>query len=183
MQEDLLQFLEAAELLSTDQVIWGKGTLPLQVSYYKSASRTPHKYVSSVRGIIFEHERVMVVREPGGHLYILPGGRVEKGESLIQTLRRELLEETGWTIESPRRIGFMHLHHLGPRPEDYIYPFPDFVWPVFTAGARDFVPSARVPDRWVDEYEFQPVEEVRSLPLEKGQLRLLDAAIAVRSGR
>lgn len=35
----------------------------------------------------------------------LPGGGVDPGESPLQALHREVWEETGWTISSPRRLG------------------------------------------------------------------------------
>ena len=35
----------------------------------------------------------------------LPGGGVDANESLFQALHREVLEETGWWIAAPRRIG------------------------------------------------------------------------------
>lgn len=35
----------------------------------------------------------------------LPGGGVEAGESPLHALHREVFEETGWKIASPRRLG------------------------------------------------------------------------------
>jgi len=35
----------------------------------------------------------------------LPGGGIDPGESAIQALHREVLEETGWRIAAPRKLG------------------------------------------------------------------------------
>jgi len=37
--------------------------------------------------------------------YQLPGGGIDKGEHPIAALHREVMEETGWHIGTPRRIG------------------------------------------------------------------------------
>ncbi|TCP61114.1 8-oxo-dGTP diphosphatase [Rhodovulum bhavnagarense] len=35
----------------------------------------------------------------------LPGGGIDRGESPLQALHREVFEETGWRIAAPRRLG------------------------------------------------------------------------------
>ncbi|MXU64927.1 NUDIX hydrolase [Oceanomicrobium pacificus] len=35
----------------------------------------------------------------------LPGGGIDPGESPLRALHREVMEETGWTIAAPRRLG------------------------------------------------------------------------------
>ena len=35
----------------------------------------------------------------------LPGGGIDKGESPLPALHREVFEETGWSITAPRRLG------------------------------------------------------------------------------
>ncbi len=35
----------------------------------------------------------------------MPGGGIDKGESPVRALHREVYEETGWNIAAPRRIG------------------------------------------------------------------------------
>ncbi|MEM1272469.1 MAG: NUDIX hydrolase [Pseudomonadota bacterium] len=59
-----------------------------------------------------------VVVAPGGLLvtfqerpkpeFQLPGGGIDPGESSLPALRREILEETGFTIQRPRRLGMFH---------------------------------------------------------------------------
>lgn len=46
----------------------------------------------------------MYVGDEGGGL-TFPGGHIEKGESFVDSVIREVYEETGLTIENPRICG------------------------------------------------------------------------------
>ena len=56
-----------------------------------------------VYGICFENGKLLCIektRGPYQHRFDLPGGSQEEGEGLTETLKREVLEETGYTLNS-----------------------------------------------------------------------------------
>jgi mutator protein MutT len=64
--------------------------------------RYPDRPIVGVGALIVQHDRVLLVRrasEPLKGEWSLPGGLVETGETLVAALKRELLEETGLSIE------------------------------------------------------------------------------------
>ena len=62
----------------------------------------PRRPILAVSAAIIRDNRVLIVRRatpPAEGLYTLPGGGVEAGESLHDAIKREVLEETGISIE------------------------------------------------------------------------------------
>lgn len=63
---------------------------------------------SGVYAILPLGGRVLLTYQAGIHQeYQLTGGGIDPGESPLQALHREMREELGWSIASPRRIGTM----------------------------------------------------------------------------
>lgn len=178
MKTDLAEFLDSGKCLYRESVSWG--AIRLRISSYSSTKPAPPTYVSSARAIVFRQDCVLVITEAHGEKHILPGGRRQKGERPETTLRREILEESGWRISGVARLGFMHLHHLSAKPDKYEYPYPDFIWPIYVANAHKFLPGARAPEETAMQADFLSIADVLRLPLNPGQRALLNVAIGNR---
>jgi len=158
----LAAFLAKYSLGTEELVHWDD--LRLRVTSYLAADPPPIEFVTSVRAIVLNGSSVILVRAPDG-THILPGGRREEGEALIDTLMREVLEETGWTIDQLQLLGVKHYHHLTPMPLDYRYPYPDFLQIIYRARAQQYLPQAREIDCYELETKFIRTAEALRLPL------------------
>lgn len=63
------------------------------------------KHWVSVAAAIVDGDRLLAIRRRDNDKWEPPGGTLEPGETIIAGLRREVLEETGLTVESPRLSG------------------------------------------------------------------------------
>lgn len=52
----------------------------------------------SVKGLFLKENKVLMMQQPDG-IWEPPGGRIQKGEDLLDCLKRECLEETGLNCE------------------------------------------------------------------------------------
>jgi ADP-ribose pyrophosphatase YjhB (NUDIX family) len=62
----------------------------------------PTRPFLAASAVIYRDGRILLVRRaraPGRDLFSLPGGVVEAGETLFEAVTREVLEETGLTVE------------------------------------------------------------------------------------
>lgn len=107
----------------------------------------------AVYGLIVHEEKILLVRHAPTQKYIPPGGGIDKGEQLQTALHREIMEETGITVE----IGdFLHVE------EDFYY----------------YEPTAQAVHGFMFIYECQPLEFELS-PVEYPPEEALDRALWV----
>jgi ADP-ribose pyrophosphatase YjhB (NUDIX family) len=170
----LAEFLAAHQAQTHEDGRWPD--LRFQLASYLCGRLPPLELIGSARAVLLragQGMQVMVVRDPGS-VHILPGGRRQAGEWLTQTLRRELLEETGWAIHQPYLLGVRHFHHCRTPAG---HPTPDFFQAVFAAHAKSSHPGAREVGGYELDAAFRPLADVRRLPLPANQRLFLHAAL------
>lgn len=80
--------------------LFAKMTLPAYQLYW----RVWKPKTTRVRALVIAGDDVLLVKHIGKSYWNLPGGMVEKGESLFKALQRELYEELGIKIFSVEKL-------------------------------------------------------------------------------
>lgn len=82
---------------------------------------------NSIKAIIINNTRLLVtkMKHKDGTYYTLPGGKQEADELMLEALKREVLEETGYRIEAKSllfiREGFKDPHEEGVHRIEFMF--------------------------------------------------------------
>ncbi|CAN5734311.1 NUDIX hydrolase [soil metagenome] len=129
----------------------------------------PDPPVPGVGVAVVSDGRLLLVRrgrEPGLGLWAVPGGKVERGERLIDAARREAREETGLEVAIGEVVWVGE--SIGPgHPPQWHYTLVDF--------RATVIGGHLAPDDDAAEAGWFTVEEARRLPLTPTMPALLDA--------
>lgn len=174
----LATYLAGLTPLHVADVMW---SVRLRQACYATKALPPDALVTSIRGMVFKDDAVLVVTDKSGERHLIPGGRREAGETYEQTLRREIGEETGWTVKPTSVFAVMHFHHLDPAPRDWPHLHPDFLQLVWLAEAIEHRPELREDDGFEIASEFLAIADARTRAIHAPSLALLDAALQVRA--
>ena len=182
MHIELTSFLGRRTTFASEAASWSweEHPLPLEVQHYVSEELPLERFITSVRAVVFREDSVLVLTDRKGDRFIAPGGRRNPGESLEETARREVFEETGWTLGTLYLLGFSHFHLLSRPPSDYPYPHPDFVHLIYMGEALHHQLNRAVRDDWVVGSDLVPIERVKHLEMGEAQPLLLAQAVRLR---
>jgi len=179
MTERLEEFLNQQGVYTEIVERWHSG-IQLRVRAYVTDTLPEQELVTTVRAVVWKDSELLVIRDASGYVHITPGGRREPQESLEATLRREVAEETGWSIRNIGLLGLLHFHHVTPKPEGYRYPYPDFLQLVYMADADGYQAASRKQGGYEVEAEFRKLGEAQRLGLPATQMLFLTAGLQRR---
>jgi ADP-ribose pyrophosphatase YjhB (NUDIX family) len=153
--------------------------VPLEFKACLSGELPPRELIGSVRALVLRGDDVLV-----SHMdrpWLMVGGRMEQGETVEQTLLREVAEETGWIARPIAVIGFIHVRHLDGQRPDWGRPAPHFLDPVFGVEALRYDPTLIGADDM--NCRLVAMSEVEQFGLEEVNLTFLRQALLTRGPR
>jgi ADP-ribose pyrophosphatase YjhB (NUDIX family) len=143
---------------------------PNIVSEVLSSTLPPIKEITTVFSLVTYEKKILLANLYRG--WDLPGGHVEEGESLEETLVREVYEETKIRVEKPTLIGYQQMEVLAEKPNEYRYPYPISYQVHYHAEVKkicDFTGDQETMGRGFFTYE--QMEKLENLQLRLGYIR------------
>lgn len=178
MDEDLAKFLSPLTAFEEETQVW-ESFGRVRIACYLTDETPPPKHVTSARAVVIDDDRVLLVQDRDG-VHIIPGGKLEPGETPEEAMRREVIEETGWGLEFCTQIGLLHFTHVSAMSEGQTIQ-PDFLQVVYAAVSGKYHPDLREADGYEIGSEFVSIDQVRQMSLGTGQPTYIEAAIRATS--
>ncbi len=178
MDDDLADFLSPLTAFEEETQFWESvGTM--RISCYLTDKMPPIRDVSSARAVVIDGDRVLLVQDPD-ESHIIPGGRLEPDETPEDAMRREVIEETGWSLMFCTPIGLLHFTHVRAIHEGQTH-LPDFLQVVYAAIPGKHHPELMETDGYEIGAEFVSIDQVRQMTLGTGQETYIETAIRATS--
>ena len=113
-------------------------------------------YIFNIRvtGILIEDNKILIVKQKlsESRTWSLPGGRLERGETLEQGLKRELKEETGLAVQIEELLYLCDVNTSGNT----------ILHITFLVSRTDGEPTLPT-----SEYDANPIHDVRFVPIDE----------------
>ena len=141
-----------------------------------------YKLTIGCNGAIFKNKSVLLILRNDYDVWSMPGGGLERGETLKECVRREVFEETGYEVSVKRLVGI----YEKPIKDDMVFVFECEIVggkAKINSEARDiqFFPIDALPEnitdnareRIRDAHEAKEVIHKVQIPTDRGKLKKL----------
>lgn len=119
-----------------------------------------------VNCLVHWHDGIVMLQKPRRGWWFLPGGKVEETETWLEAARREVLEETGLSVDEVSLRG-IYLLHLLPGEDK-----PGISRTIVQFSAAS-VAGQLLQDTREGILQVIPVNELDNLPMDAGDLKML----------
>lgn len=116
--------------------------------------------------LLREEDRVLMLQKPSKGWWVAPGGKMESGESIKDSVVREFREETGLYLQNPVLKGVFTF--IIKEDETIVSE-----WMMFTFYAEKYQ-GKLVKETSEGTNAWQPIESFQELPMAEGDRHLLD---------
>ena len=105
------------------ETLWEWG--PIRAKFKQLDTEPPNNLIANVNLVPRTGSNWVLLQHKNG-AWDIPGGTLESGETYMDTLRRELLEEAGAKLCSFQILGAWHCISMAEKPYRPHMPFPEF---------------------------------------------------------
>ncbi|WP_307324880.1 NUDIX hydrolase [Evansella vedderi] len=120
--------------------------------------------------ILTNDDKVLMLKKPSRGWWVAPGGKMEQGESIRESVTREYFEETGITLENPKLRGIFTIiiEEKGNVVDE---------WMMFTFQGDKFN-GQTLKESPEGALAWQPLDSINDLPMAPGDYLIFDHVLS-----
>ncbi|PAV27758.1 NUDIX hydrolase [Virgibacillus profundi] len=123
--------------------------------------------------IVIDNNHALLLKKPRRGWYAIPGGKMEQGESIKESVIREYREETALRLQDPELIGAFTFS---------IYKNQSIIqeWMMFTFICKSY--EGKLTDYCEEgELEWIPLENIKNLPMAEGDREIYEHVLTSKA--
>lgn len=120
--------------------------------------------------IVIKEGHILLLKKPKRGWYAMPGGKMEQGETIKDSVIREYWEETGLTLDHPKLAGVFTF-------SIYDNDILKNEWMMFTF-VTDTFHGKMLEKSDEGELEWVPIEKIQTLPMAKGDQKIFEHVLS-----
>ncbi|MEC5425383.1 8-oxo-dGTP diphosphatase [Virgibacillus sp. C22-A2] len=123
--------------------------------------------------IIIDNGHLLLLKKPRRGWYAIPGGKMEQGESIKESVVREYREETALTIHDPELAGAFTFSIYENDSLVHEWMMFTFICKTYEGTLTDYCAEGVL--KWI------PVEHIHDLPMAEGDRKIFEHVLANKS--